>query len=1246
MQRPTFASAGGRVRRLGHDRRASNPARGSVRERAGLLQHLLLARARGNGASNVVGVLQVAGGRWRCGRARHGRREEERGRQRVTRKQALHPCLKPVPLRANHASNLWARQPAIGQTACKTCRFVSRTGLPDRRTSLIVGRRGYRAGRMFQFWPLVERLLRVHGALRREAQEPAAPASTGHGVAAQPPSSGTRVDVVVTVHDALEDVERCLDSLRSHPDGFALRVIVVDDASSAPTRARLLTRAAAWSQLSLIELTENVGYTRAVNTGLSASDAGWVVLLNSDTVVTAGWLERLMRCASSDEAIGIVGPLSNAASWQSVPLVHDASGRFAVNHLPSGLEVEDMARLVACAWNGSYPRVPGLNGFCLLVRRSLIEQIGGMDANAFPIGYGEENDYCLRAADAGFTLAVATDAFVYHAKSKSFGHAARREHSRRGAVALERKHGATRVAALNDSLRDHAELAASRDRIRDAIRVENASQEETCALRVLFLLPAYGISGGASSVIREAAEMLALGASVRVAVPPQRLGDLGADYADVPRVRELLIGPTVDELRELAKEFDVVVGTVYYTMEWVAQMVAASPSTLPAYYVQDYEPFFFEDGSEEARAAQASYRRVPGALLFAKSRWLLDTLRERHGVLAVKVAPGLDSATFRPGRPSGCGRVRVTAMVRPQTPRRAAARTMRVLKALAARMGQTIELHVFGCTPTDPRFAMLERDFSFVAHGSLRRPEVAQLLRATDVFLDLSDYQAFGRASLEAMASGCVAVVPRAGGGDEFARDGENAIVVDTSDETECVERIVRLLASPKDLERLKQAALRTSSEYSLSRAALSELKALAEAARAWRATHAAPQRKQLAFVSLIDDTRPAWRRGMDRAVWQQSAVHESWRSSDVDGFPRPGTAEVVVVFCEPARCNWHSLAGWLAAWRAAGGKAIVHVVSIPVEPQDHVELGLRWLGQAFDAVVVSEVGDASRLQDVGVASQVLALALDPLKWRSGPAGRRLARAVPPRKTLRIGVLAGGHEALELRPLRLATDDVARAYGDAIVVEAVDASIGARLRPPLGTGDDAWMDWAHGKLDWDIALVPSSPCSSDTKARLLASAAFSGVVLVASSCADSLAEEPDLHCRLVEDTSRGWRNALGNFIEDAAARIELRERTAVGLELRQLESDRAQLAATLLHDVLTREAERPVVALPAGLRRAPLAWFTRQPRYAPVTPHDRAPFPRRRSRFRRKLDKLRRDPAAFFRDSKLAPVRLLESLFR
>jgi GT2 family glycosyltransferase len=273
------------------------------------------------------------------------------------------------------------------------------------------------------------------------------------------------VDIIVCVHDALEDVQKCLESVQGSRDGHE-RLIVVDDGSGEETAAWL--RARIRRDDLLIRRPAAAGYTVAANTGLKASAAPLVVLLNSDTVVPAGWLDKLRRAVLSAPDIGIVGPMSNAASYQSLPRVTGDGGGFAVNALPPGYSVEDMDHLCGKIGAGLYPRVPVVNGFCMMIARAVIDRIGHFDEETFPQGYGEENDYCFRAWDAGFASAIACDSYIYHAKSRSYSKARRDQLAKAMSRALKSKWSDRRVEAAGETLVAHPWLARIRTEIAGA----------------------------------------------------------------------------------------------------------------------------------------------------------------------------------------------------------------------------------------------------------------------------------------------------------------------------------------------------------------------------------------------------------------------------------------------------------------------------------------------------------------------------------------------------------------------------------------------------------------------------------------------------------------------------------------------------------------------------------------------------------------------------------------------------------
>lgn len=216
--------------------------------------------------------------------------------------------------------------------------------------------------------------------------------------------------IIVPVHNALAETRRCLAALsdRTDPD---VSVVVIDDASTEPGIDSLLdSQPPTWVR---VRNDRNLGFVGTVNLGMALAGADDVVLLNSDTAVSAGWLEAIETCASSDPRIASITPLTNNGEIASVPEFCRA------NAWPDN--PDHWAR--ACRDSGSpqYPEVPTGVGFCMYLRRKCLDEVGLFDERAFGRGYGEENDWCMRAIKAGWRHVLCDQAFVAHQGNASFG---------------------------------------------------------------------------------------------------------------------------------------------------------------------------------------------------------------------------------------------------------------------------------------------------------------------------------------------------------------------------------------------------------------------------------------------------------------------------------------------------------------------------------------------------------------------------------------------------------------------------------------------------------------------------------------------------------------------------------------------------------------------------------------------------------------------------------------------------------
>ena len=216
--------------------------------------------------------------------------------------------------------------------------------------------------------------------------------------------------IVVPVFNAPDETARCLKALKATVDSYLASVLVIDDASTDSAIAALLEDLPGdWV---VVKNARNLGFVATANLGMSLAGRADVVLLNSDTQVSSGWLEAMMSCVESDSRIASVTPWTNHGEIASIPDFCQ----------PNPWPERPGAWAQAAGESGPaiYPELPTAVGFCMYLRRAAIDEIGGFDEVAFGRGYGEENDWCCRAIAAGWRHVLCDDAFVAHQGGASF----------------------------------------------------------------------------------------------------------------------------------------------------------------------------------------------------------------------------------------------------------------------------------------------------------------------------------------------------------------------------------------------------------------------------------------------------------------------------------------------------------------------------------------------------------------------------------------------------------------------------------------------------------------------------------------------------------------------------------------------------------------------------------------------------------------------------------------------------------
>ncbi len=209
-----------------------------------------------------------------------------------------------------------------------------------------------------------------------------------------------KTSIIIPTFNGRELLKNCIYSIKQHTEQ-PYEIIVVDNGSSDGT-----VDFCRQEQISFISLSSNMGFPVACNKGMKLASSDALLLLNNDVIVSKNWLKNMHRCLYSRKDIAIVGPLTNYASGkQQIEMPYTNLEEMSVQlNEPDSTKWQQVDRIV---------------GLCLLFKRELMERIGLLDERFSP-GHYEDDDYCMRARNAGYRIILAGDVFIFHHGSASF----------------------------------------------------------------------------------------------------------------------------------------------------------------------------------------------------------------------------------------------------------------------------------------------------------------------------------------------------------------------------------------------------------------------------------------------------------------------------------------------------------------------------------------------------------------------------------------------------------------------------------------------------------------------------------------------------------------------------------------------------------------------------------------------------------------------------------------------------------
>jgi O-antigen biosynthesis protein len=212
-----------------------------------------------------------------------------------------------------------------------------------------------------------------------------------------------KVDIVVLTWNQRQIIEDFIKSFFLHTS-LPCRLIIIDNGSTDATDKFLLSlKGNEFISLEIVLNKDNKGFVAGMNQGIELSDAEYVCLANNDLIFTDYWLDEILSVFQKDPKVGVLNPNSNNLG------IHPAPNE----------SIDTLAARVRFDSSGKFMEMPFCIGFCMFIRREVIQKVGGLSLEFKPMFF-EDTDYSLKALKAGYLIGAAKGAYVWHKQHGSF----------------------------------------------------------------------------------------------------------------------------------------------------------------------------------------------------------------------------------------------------------------------------------------------------------------------------------------------------------------------------------------------------------------------------------------------------------------------------------------------------------------------------------------------------------------------------------------------------------------------------------------------------------------------------------------------------------------------------------------------------------------------------------------------------------------------------------------------------------
>ena len=598
-------------------------------------------------------------------------------------------------------------------------------------------------------------------------------------------TSGPRglVDIIIPVYNSIHIVNQCIKSVVERTR-WPYHIYIVDDASDQKTKDDLdKLQKSRPNDITILTNNKNKGFAASVNRGIREGNGEFVVLLNSDVIVTPLWLTKMLMAHKADPRNQIVCPATNNTAIVQVPLSPGAS-YLQMNRIFEAFAVR------------RYPEIMP-TGFCFLFPRELINKIGYFDEGF--ANFGEESDFWMKALHyvdgdkyPRYRAVMADDTYVFHERGSSFSQLGADTHMHLRKLASGRFNEIwPQFGGWQKSYNVNKALGHLRDDVPAPLIGQNGKYH------ICWVEHSSAMCGGMKYISDVVNSINESGGNARVALIKR------APESDTSYLGELRTAPVVFESYEdFLTNFNVKVFKKGVAVAATAELAGVvrtlhdnNPKIKPVLHVQSYEPEIIPEAQEDIKNhIKKAFQLIPDVI--SNSAWVSKTLEKELNVKPfITIPPGVDQELFYPrNRENGDERPTVMIPMMPAMPCKGFDRGLTLIQEIEAQArshGLHIRIMVYG-TKSLPNVN------NAICLGPLSQTRIANLLGSeVDVFVDPSTLQSYGMPALEAVASGVAVAGWDNKGIREYLDDNSAEILPLAEHPSKLASKVVELLGDP-----------------------------------------------------------------------------------------------------------------------------------------------------------------------------------------------------------------------------------------------------------------------------------------------------------------------------------------------------------------------------------------------------------------------------------------------------------------